>query len=407
VSLRLGNEQAKPATLFLGQLPLLLEATPSRGEVGERLVLKGRGFDPDPGGNLVMFGDRQALVLQASAKELTVAVPGMPGRPQFDVPIVVRAKGRASSSQVAFSLVTPSLGTYAPRYFPEPAAEHAGHDHAFVACELGPVLLLSGKADAASTAERAAKLAQALNALGERSATVTFEARDGSPPGVGVAGRSGMLVVATAQDAAAYGEAWSTGAAAKAPTPERLSAYWAALLQDHRLLFFQNERPMKMLELSPRGKALSTIYAEAVRRSGPGQGVPTSIVASLTPQAARELRDLALLPAADGAGTLAARAVEGLWQGSMTEPGAPEKALTVRLQMQGASLSGTLTTRVGKVAMDVPLQKVAYERGVLKFTALTAGAARQFSGTLRGDTLSGTMQVPGGQAGSFTLKYQQ
>ena len=94
VSLRLGNEQAKPATLFLGQLPFLLEAVPARGEAGERVVLKGRGFDPDPAGNLVMFGDRPALVLQASAKELTVAVPGMPGRPQFDLPIVVRAKGR-------------------------------------------------------------------------------------------------------------------------------------------------------------------------------------------------------------------------------------------------------------------------------------------------------------------------
>jgi hypothetical protein len=269
------------------------------------------------------------------------------------------------------------------------------------------VLLLSGKADAASTPERANKLAQALNALGERSATVTFEAREGSPPGVGLAGRSGTLVVATEQDAAAYGEAWGTGGAAKAPTPERLAAYWAALLQDHRLLFFQNERPMKLLELSPRGKALSSLYAEAVRRSGPGQGVPTSIVTSLTPQAARDLRDLALLPA-DGTGSaMAARAVEGLWQGSMTEAGAPDRPLTVRLQMQGASLGGTLTTRVGKVAMDVPLKNVSYERGVLKFTALTAGAARQFNGTLRGDTLSGTVQVPGGGAGSFTLKYLQ
>jgi hypothetical protein len=75
--------------------------------------------------------------------------------------------------------------------------------------------------------------------------------------------------------------------------------------------------------------------------------------------------------------------------------------------MQGAALAGTLTTRVGKVAMDVPLQDVKFERGVLKFTARTAGAARQFSGTLQGGTLSGTTQAPGGQAGSFTLKYQQ
>jgi hypothetical protein len=75
--------------------------------------------------------------------------------------------------------------------------------------------------------------------------------------------------------------------------------------------------------------------------------------------------------------------------------------------MQGASLAGTLTTRVGKVAMDVPLQGVTYQNGVLKFTAATAGASRVFSGTLQGDTLSGTMQAPGGPAGRFTLKYLQ
>jgi hypothetical protein len=404
VSLSIGNEHAKPATLFVGQLPLLLEAVPPRGEAGERVVLKGRGFDPNPSGNIVTFGERQALVLQASAKELTVAVPGAPGRPQFDLPIVVRARGGTSTSPVAFALVQPSLGSYAPRYFPEPAAEHPGHDHAFVACELGPVLLLTGKADAASTAERAARVAAALNALAERNETIAFEAQAAS---VRVAGRSGSLVTATEQDGAGYGEGWGAGGAVQAPTPERLAAYWAALLQDHRLLFFQNDRPVKVLELSPRGKALSSLYAEAVRRSGPGQGVPAGIVASLTPQAVRELRDLALLAPADAGGAAAARAVEGLWQGTMAEAGVPEKALTVRLRMQGGSLAGTLTTRVGKVAMDVPLQGVSYQQGVLKFTAATAGASRQFSGTLQGDTLSGTMQAPGGPAGRFTLKYLQ
>jgi hypothetical protein len=405
VSVRVGTEQAKPATLFLGQLPFLLEAVPPRGEAGERVVLKGRGFDADAHGNHVTFGDRPALVLQASATELAVAAPGAPGRPQSDLPIVVRAKGGTSVSPVAFTLIRPSLGTYAPRYFPEPVTEHAGHDHAFLACELGPVLLLSGKADAGSTGERAAKLAAALNALAQRSEPVAFEAR---PAGVGLVGQSALLVAATDQDAAGYGEAWGGRSAARTPTPERVAAHWAALLQDHRLMFFQKDRPVKVLELSPRARVLSTLYAEAVRRSGSGQGVPTGVVSSLTPQNIRDLRDLALLPPGEaGGGGVAARAVEGLWQGSMADPGSSDKPLTVRLRLQGEQLAGTLTTRVGKVAMDVPLQGVSYSGGQLKFTAVTAGAARQFSGTLRGDTLSGTMQAPGGPAGRFTLKYLQ
>jgi hypothetical protein len=410
VNLNVGADIAKPVTLFLGQLPYLLEAQPSRGSAGDRVVLKGRGFDTDPHGNFVTFGSRPALVLQASATELTVTVPGAAGQSQEDLPVTVRSKGRTSTSPLAFTLQRPSLGVYTPRYFPEPVVEHPGHDHAFVACELGPVLLLSGKADAASTAERAANVAAALNALAERTDAVVFEARADPAPGVGIGGQPELLVAVTPEDAAGYGEPWSTSGASRAPSPQRLAVYWTAFLQDHRLLFFQNDRPVKLLELSSRARVLSDLYAEATRRSGPGQGVPASLPGTLTPEIVRGLRDLALLLPPEGAeGAASARAVEGLWEGTMQEAGVPEKPVNVRLRLEGSRLAGTLTTKVGKVAMDVPLRDVSYSKGAVKFTLVSGGTPRVFSGTLRGDTLSGTIQAPGGsaQAGRFTLKYRQ
>ena len=48
------------------------------------------------------------------------------------------------------------------------------------------------------------------------------------------------------------------------------------------------DRPVKVLEQSPRGKVLSVLYSEAVRRSGSGQGVPSGVVTSLTSQTVRE-----------------------------------------------------------------------------------------------------------------------
>jgi hypothetical protein len=410
VNLSVGSDIAKPVTLFLGHLPYLLEAVPNRGSAGDRVVLRGRGFDPDTHGNFVTFGSRPALVLKATATELTVTVPGAAGQSQEDLPVAVRSKGRTSSSPLAFTLQRPSLGVYTPRYFPEPAVEHPGHDHAFVACELGPVLLLSGKADAASTAERASKVAAALNALADQTDAIVFESRDDPAPGVGIAGRPELLVAVTPEDSAGYGEPWSTSGANRAPSPQRLASYWTALLQDHRLLFFQKDRPVKLLELSSRAKVLSELYAEATRRSGPGQGVPASLPGTLTPEIVRGLRELALLlPPESAEGAASARAVEGLWEGTMQEAGVPEKPVSVRLQIAGSRLAGTLTTKVGKVAMDVPLRDVSYSKGALKFTLVSGGVPRVFSGSLQGDTLSGTIQGSGGSgpAGRFSLKYRQ
>ena len=71
---------------------------PTRLRVGQRATLTGSGFGAEPQAVTVVFGDREARVLQASPKRLEVEVPesvvaaGAEGR----VSVVVRANGRTS-----------------------------------------------------------------------------------------------------------------------------------------------------------------------------------------------------------------------------------------------------------------------------------------------------------------------
>ncbi len=71
---------------------------PTRLRVGQRATISGSGFGTDAAAVTVIFGDREARVLQASPKQLEVEVPeavvaaGAEGR----VAVVVRANGRTS-----------------------------------------------------------------------------------------------------------------------------------------------------------------------------------------------------------------------------------------------------------------------------------------------------------------------
>ena len=60
-------------------------------------------------------------------------------------------------------------------------------------------------------------------------------------------------------------------------------------------LFIQRQRPLRMVELSPRGKVLLDLFAEADRRSGAAAGVPMSLVRPLAPSLARSFREMALV----------------------------------------------------------------------------------------------------------------
>jgi len=72
---------------------------PQRLRVGQRATLSGSGFSSDPAGQTVIFGEREAKVLQASPKRLEVEVPEAVASAGAEsrVPVVVRTKGRSTA----------------------------------------------------------------------------------------------------------------------------------------------------------------------------------------------------------------------------------------------------------------------------------------------------------------------
>ena len=86
------------ASKLFGKSVRLDAVEPTRLRVGQRATLTGSGFGSDPAAQTVVFGDREARVLQASPKRLEVEVPeavvaaGAEGR----VSVLVRAQGRTS-----------------------------------------------------------------------------------------------------------------------------------------------------------------------------------------------------------------------------------------------------------------------------------------------------------------------
>jgi hypothetical protein len=406
VTVHVGPDTAKPASLILGRLPLVTELVPPRASAGERVVIKGRGFDTAAGGNTVTFGGQPALVLSASATEIAAGVPAAPtAEAQAQVDVVVTTRG-AVSSPATFLVLRPSSATFIPRFFAVPVPEHA--DVAFVSTELGPVLALGGKGE--SLAERALGVATALNTLVAEAAAKppVFEVRDRPGLGVGVAGSPAPLLSATAEDAAAYGKPWDAAQkAARTPSERGLAAYWAALLQDYFSLFMAGQRPVKVLELSPRGKVLNELFAESQRIAPQGGGVPNRVVKPLNSVYAKSLRDLALLLPAQGQAQATA-AIEGRWDGTMEEPGAGSRTIKVAFRKEGSGLAGTLTSRAGKVEMNTPLRDLGYQKGGIRFTVDIAGSPRFFAGSVQGAKMSGTVARSDGDkspAGSFSLRY--
>jgi hypothetical protein len=406
ISVQVAGETGRPAELILGRLPLVTKVTPPSGPPGTQVAVRGHGFDPDVRGNQVTIGGERALLLSATANELAAIVPApATSGGHLPAPIVVQARGGASSGGVAFVVTSPSAASFRPFYFPAAVAERPGEDAVFVSTELGPALLLGGKADAPSTAERAIRVAAALNALVEAAASrpAVLEVRDKPGIGVGLAGSPGLLVSATAEDAAAY--AREPLARGQRATPRALAELWTALLQDHLTLFLQKQRPLRMVELSSRGKVLVDLFAEGERRSGTGSGVPMNLVRPLAPSLARSFREMALVLPTGPA--VAAAAVAGRWEGTMQEGTAAPRQITVTLRLEGTRLAGSVTTRSGAVAMDVPLKELSYERGRLGFVLESGLAAHRWSGTVDGAAFAGTIRQGTTDVGRFSLRYAE
>jgi hypothetical protein len=222
-------------------------------------------------------------------------------------------------------------------------------------------------------------------------------------------GKPAPLLTATAADAAAYSRAWeSPGKGGRRATARGVATQWAALLQDYFSLFVLKQRPLKVLELTPRGKVLSDIYADGLRQAGPGGGVPTRVVRPPSTTMAKAIREMALVIPDQPA--RAAIAVEGRWAGTLEEGGPGGRAFEVRVRSEGTKLAGTLTTKAGSLEMRAPLREVVYDKGTLRFVVDLAGSPRLFSGAMKADTIEGTISKTTGDkaaVGRFTLKYAE
>jgi hypothetical protein len=409
VTVQVASDSAKPLDVMLGRLPLILRVVPPRGAAGDRVTIQGRGFDPNPSGNAVTFSGQPALVLSASANELTVVAPNSPNsETQAETEVLVKANGTTSSSEIRFVVSRISSGTFVPRFFAAPVTEPGGEEWAFVSTDLGPVLLLGGKADAPSAGERAVRVATALNRLVEHAATqpVAFEVQEKADPVVTLAGRPEVLVAATLADANAYARPWDGGKGARRPTPKGIATHWNALLQDYFGLFLLKQRPVKVLAQTPRGKVLSEIYGEALRLVGPGAGIPMQVVMPPSPSRIKGLREMALV--IPDAPARAAVAVEGRWTGTMEE--GATRPLALSLRADGNRLTGTLSTQVGSIEMQAPLRELTFDKGTLRFVVDLLGSPRVFSGAVQGDVIGGTISRTTGDkaaVGRFTLKYAE
>jgi hypothetical protein len=409
VVVQVGTVATKAVDLLIGRLPLVMEVAPKGGSLGERVVIKGRGFASDPAGNTVTFGGQPALVLTASATELAVVVPAPTGGDvQPDVPVVVTAGGRASTSPASFVIGRGSASSFVPRFYAAPVTEYPGEGLVFVATELAPVLLLGGKADSPTTAERAVRVAAALNTLidGAARRPTAFELRERPEASVGVVGSVSPFLVPTPEDAAAYSKPWEGGRGpGRRVTTPALARHWAAILQDYFGLFLYRQRPLQMLALSPRGKVLGEIYADAARRAPGGMGVSSSIVLPTPASMATALRQMALVVSSEGA--RAAVAVEGRWEGRIEDPDSGNRRFQVRLRADGGRLVGALTMWAGAIELTSPLRDLGFDHGDVRFTAELQGTAFHFRGTLEGNTVSGTIERKGKSPVPFTLQYQE
>jgi len=407
VAIDVGPDAARPIPLILGRLPLVLDMAPEDGPVGQRVTIKGRGFDPSPAANKVTFGGVPALVLAASATELRAAVPAVATvEAQTPLPVVVEARGATSAGRTSFTLSRALSGMVRLRFFPAPPPAGGTDRHALVSTQVAPVLLLTGPADAPSTAERADRVATALSTAMEAAITrpVSFEVREGATPAVAVSGGA-VVVTATADDADGYAQGWEGGPKTRV-TPKQIASYWAALLQDYATLFGQGQRSSRSAELSPRGRVFVDVYADAQRRGAAG-GVPTATVADFSPSVVKTLREMALsIPTGNAS---AGVAVAGRWEGTMNDAEA-ERNIEVQLDLDGSKLAGSFTTKAGGLAVRTPLQQVTYDKGLLKFVAASGGAPRQFRGTLDGSTLAGSIFKDAAAkdkdaVGRFSLRY--
>ena len=402
VEISLGRDTARPGALVLGHLPLVTGAAPASGEAGTIVTITGYGFAPRAAGNRVTFGSLDALVVAASDREIRAAVPAFGLlESRTTLPTVVSVGG-ARTTPFEFTAVRPSGDVFRPRFVAVPAPGGDPERHAVVGTEIGPVLVLSGRADAASTAERAARVAAQLNALLQTAASrpVLVEVKEGP---LQIAAGGATLLAVTAEDAEGLSRGWDGVPGTRVAAPA-LARYWAALLHDYVGLFGQRLRPNRVIELSPRARVLLDLYSDAERRGG-SAGVGMGVVSAMGPDRLDALRRLGY-SGPDESRASRGMALTGAWEGSI-EDGGPPREVRLEVRLDGDRLAGAMTSTAGAIAMGIPLHDVSYDKGMVRFSAVLGGASRHFRGALEGATLSGTIHAESGTAaiGRFNMRH--
>jgi hypothetical protein len=80
----------------------------------------------------------------------------------------------------------------------------------------------------------------------------------------------------------------------------------------------------------------------------------------------------------------------------------------VRFRLKGSALTGTITSRSGKITAEIPLSSVSFQGGVLSFATTSGMAPRYFRGTMKGSSVNGSIHAePGSKdaVGQFSLTF--
>ena len=397
VVVSMGADPSNPAPFILGRLPLILSLEPRTAGAGDTVTIQGRGFTRDPARDQVRVAGTRAAVGASSEEELKFVVPFLDA-PAGDVPVELRIAGLENVGQSTLAWSGPAESVDL-RFSAEPFEDEGGHLHATVTTALGPVFVLS-TAGGHPAVERAFEAQHRLNEAAatlkaSRDADIEVRPADGAY-GLFVSGRSDPLVVAKAEDAAAYNEDWTKQKGKGGPaTPGRLASWWSAVLRDLVLLLARGEKPHYAAGLSPEGKPFGDLF-DAARKSA-ATGVPRSLLAQGRPPARIALRVLALrLPASvtppagepTTAGTAAASVpplrLAGDWSGNEIESG-ERKFVTASF----APPAGTLTYQRA-LTITVPLTSVEQGRdGSVRFEAQAGRGTRYYSGKWDGQKIAG------------------
>jgi IPT/TIG domain len=395
-----GSVASAPAMLLIGRLPLVAEVSPVRAQAGDVVHVKGRGFSPEPSADQVRIAGTPALVFAATAVDLQVIVPRTGVSADTPSPLTVQVTGLPNPGEGRLTLA-PGPDPVDFKLIAEPFVDAAGHEHAVVGTELGPLFVLSASG-AKSAALRASEAAKAWNEAAVRlkaSLDEGVEARglDTGSPVLGLRGRSQALIEVTDEDAAAYNEGW-VKATGPPVTRARLAAWWDALARDLVLILIRGHKPERTPALVPEARLLVQLQ-ERAQKTG-RFGLPREVLNGMKPAEREALRALALrVPLAVTAASVVAPGVdltapklEGTWNGSEIE-GDRTRSITVAFDGRRGSL-----TYSGGIEVAIPLHGVEQQKGTIRFNAELRGGTRYYVGRWDGQKISGTMNPEGGDA---------